>query len=174
LDQLRLGTDSTARARAATTAVVARQLIRTTAGELRKHAERIKDDSSTDDFHKVRIRAKRLRYALEAFSSLYGGAAREYLAALAKLQQLLGEYHDSTVRAERFAELVTNGRRVPAATSYLVGRLVERDQGNLRKCQRKFTKAYRRTKRRRWRDLQAAMREQEAQATRAPGSAGLP
>jgi hypothetical protein len=84
--------------------VVARQLIRATAQKLRKHADQIKDDSSADAFHKVRIRAKRLRYAIDAFSGLYGGAAHEYLAALAKLQQVLGEYHDSTVRAERFAE----------------------------------------------------------------------
>jgi CHAD domain-containing protein len=171
LDQLRLGTDSTARARAATTAVVARRLIRTTADKMRKHADRIKDDSSPDEFHEVRIRAKRLRYAIDAFGSLYGSAAREYLAALAKLQQLLGEYRDSTVRAERFADLVTRGRRVPAATSFLVGRLVERDEGKLRKCQRKFSKAYRRTKRRRWRELLASMREQE-QSTRKPDCPG--
>ena len=171
LDQLRLGTDSTARARAASTAVVARQLIRQSADKLRKHADRIKEDSSPDDFHEVRILAKRLRYTIDAFSSLYGSAAREYLAALAKLQQLLGEHHDTTVRAQRFAELVTTGRRVPAATTFLVGRLVERDQVQFRKCQRKFSKAYRRITRRRWRELQAAMRAQE-QATKAPDSAG--
>ena len=129
LDQLRLGTDSGARARAANTASVARELIRSAAGKLRKRADRLNDDSSADDFHKVRIRAKRLRYALDAFGSLYGDAAREFLDALAKLQHVLGEYHDSTVRAGLFAELVTSGRRVPAATSFLVGRLVERDQG---------------------------------------------
>jgi len=171
LDQLRLGTDSTARARAASTAVVARQLIRESAGKLRKHADQIKDDSSPEDFHEVRILAKRLRYTLDAFGSLYGDAAREYLAALAKLQQLLGEHHDSTVRSKRFAELVTTGRRVPAATTFVVGRLVERDQDTLRKCQRKFSKAYRRTTRRRWRDLQAAMRAQE-RATKTPDCAG--
>jgi len=161
LDQLRLGTDSTARARAATTAVVARRLIRESADKLRKHADRIKDDSSADDFHEVRILAKRLRYTIDAFSSLYGSAAREYVVALARLQQLLGEHHDSTVRAKRFAELVTTGRRVPAATTFLVGRLVERDQGQIRKCQRKFSKAYRRTTRRRWRELLASLRAQE-------------
>ena len=172
LDQLRLGTASTARARASTTAVVARQLICATAEKMRKQADRIKDDSSADDFHEVRIRAKRLRYAIDAFGSLYGGAAREYLAALARLQHLLGKYHDATVRAGRFMELVTNGRRVPAATSFVVGRLVERDRGILRKCQRKFSKAYRRTTRRRWRELLAAMREQEKAAGK-PDSTGV-
>ncbi len=120
----------------------------------------------------MRIRAKRLRYALDAFGSLYGDAAREYLDALAKLQHVLGEYHDSTVRAGLFADLVTRGRRVPAATSFLVGRLVERDQGDFKKCRRKFAKAYRRIKRRRWRELLAAMREQARAAGKTPGGAG--
>ena len=173
LDQLRLGTDSAARARAATTGSVARELIRSSAGKLRKRADRLNDNSSAKDFHGVRIRAKRLRYTLDAFGSLYGDAAREYLDALAKLQHVLGEYHDSTVRAGLFAEIVTSGRRVPAATSFLVGRLVERDQGKFRECQRKFSKAYRRIKRRRWRELLAAMREQERAAVKIPGGAGI-
>ena len=168
LDQLRLGTDSGARARAANTATVARELIRSAAGKLRKRADRLNDDSSADEFHKVRIRAKRLRYTLDAFGSLYGNAASEYVDALAKLQRVLGEYHDSSVRAGMFADVVTRGRHVPAATSFLVGRLVERDQREFEKCRRKFAKAYRRIKRRRWREL-LAMRD-EARATNSPGA----
>ena len=72
------------------------------------------------------------------------------------------------MRAKLFADLVTSGRRVPAATSFLVGRLVERDQSDLKKCRRKFSKAYRRITRRRWRELLAAMRAQAQAATRAP------
>ncbi|HEU4778360.1 MAG TPA: CHAD domain-containing protein [Steroidobacteraceae bacterium] len=172
-DQLRLGTASSARSREVITANVARELIRHAAGKLHKHADRLNDDSTADDFHRVRIRAKRLRYTLDAFGSLYGGAAREYLDALAKLQHVLGEYHDSTVRAGLFTELVTSGRLVPAATSFLVGRLVERDQSDCRKCQRKFSKAYRRIKRRRWRELLSAMREQARAADQMAGGAGV-
>jgi CHAD domain-containing protein len=172
LDQLRLGTASGARAREAITANIARELIRSTAAKLRKSADRLGDGSSPEDFHKVRIRAKRLRYTLDAFGSLYGGAAQEYLAALAKLQHVLGEYHDSAVREELFEELVTSGRRVPAATSFFVGRLVERDQSSFKECQRKFSKAYRRIRRRRWRELLAAMREQARAADVTPGGAG--
>ena len=172
LEQLRLGTGSGARAREATTANVAQGLIRTTAGTLRKHADRLNEHSSPDEFHRVRIRTKRLRYALDAFGSLYGDAAREYLDALAKLQHVLGEYHDSTVRAGSFAELVTRGRRVPAATSFLVGRLVERDQRDFNKCRRKFVKAYRRIRRRRWRALQTSMREMARAPAATVGGAG--
>lgn len=158
-DQLRLGTGTGARARAATTACVAQELIRSMAGKVRKCADRLNDGSSDDEFHKVRIRAKRLRYTLDAFGSLFGKAAIDYLDALAKLQRVLGAYQDSVVRAEMFADLVTRGRRVPAITSFLVGRLVERDQREFEKCRRKFAKAYRRIKRRRWRELLAVMRQ---------------
>jgi CHAD domain-containing protein len=159
-EQLELATGSSARARKETTAVVAQSLIRSAARKLRKHADRLDEQSSADDYHKVRIRAKRLRYALDAFGELYGDAAREYLDALAKLQNLLGEFHESAVRSERFTELVTSGRRVPASTSFVVGRWVERDQRAFDHCRRKFPKLYRRTQRRRWRNLLEAMRQQ--------------
>ena len=160
LEQLQLGTASSARARQAMTAEVARDLIRSLARKLHKRADALDDTSSAEAFHEVRIRAKRLRYAVDAFGSLYGDAAREYIEALAKLQQVLGDFQDSSVRTDMFADLVTQGRRVPAATAFLVGRLVERDQRHLDKCRRKFAKAYRRTRRRRWRALLEAMREQ--------------
>jgi CHAD domain-containing protein len=168
VNQLRLGTASGARARQVTTAVVARDLIRSLARKLRKRADRLEQDPSADNYHETRIRAKRLRYALDAFGSLYGDAASEYSRVLARLQDVLGEYHDSTVRSEKFTELVTTGRRVPASTSFMVGRLVERDQRAFDQCRRKFPKAYRRTRRSRWRGLLEAMREQAEAAERAP------
>jgi triphosphatase len=174
LAQLRLGTASSARARQAITANVARDLIRTTARKLRKRADALDDTSSAEAFHEVRIRAKRLRYALDAFGSLYGDAARDYIEALAKMQHVLGEFHDSAVRTEMFAELVTRGRRVPAATSFLVGRLVERDQRDFEKSRRRFAKAYRRIRRRRWKELSEAMRAQVRATSAAPANEPSP
>ena len=94
-------------------------------------------NASADDFHEVRIRAKRLRYTLDAFASLYGDAAQEYIGALARLQTVLGEYHDSNVREQRFAELVSRGPRLPSSTSFMVGRLVERDASAAEQCRKR-------------------------------------
>jgi CHAD domain-containing protein len=44
--------------------------------------------------HKLRIRAKRLRYALELFAACHGEALRELAHELARLQTALGELHD--------------------------------------------------------------------------------
>jgi CHAD domain-containing protein len=155
------------------TATVARDLIRSLAWKLRKRADALDQTSNADAFHQVRIRAKRLRYALDAFAGLYGDAARDYLDALARLQDVLGEFHDSAVRTEIFSALVTHGRRVPAATSFLVGRLVERDQRKFEKSRRRFAKAYARIRRRRWRALSQAMREQADATTAAPVAAEM-
>ena len=115
------------RAQRKLTAIVARELIRDQARDLRKRAAASMRTRLPDAFHEVRIRAKRLRYTLDAFASLYGDAAQDYIGALAKLQTVLGEYHDSNVREQRFTELVARGPRLPPSTSFLVGRLVERD-----------------------------------------------
>ncbi len=132
---------------------IARTLVRAAAQTLRKRARRIDKDSAPDDYHEVRIRAKRLRYTLDAFAELYGEAAQSYAKALGKLQTVLGEYNDATVREKRFTELVTGGPRLPASTSFLAGRLVERDVQAFKRCRKKFGRAYRRVRGRRWNEL---------------------
>ena len=117
LEQLRLGTASGARAREANTAAVARDLIRSAAAQVAQARRPPQRRLERRRLPRVRIRAKRLRYALDAFGSLYGDAAREYLDALAKLQHVLGEYHDSTVRARivrgpRHARTARAGRHI--------------------------------------------------------------
>jgi CHAD domain-containing protein len=163
-EHLSAATPGSARAQRSVTAVIARDLIRDQARKLRKRARRLDDDAADDDFHEVRIRAKRLRYTLDAFASLYGEPAKVYIGALARLQGVLGEYHDSKVREQRFAELVTRGPRLPSSTSFMVGRLVERDTRAAERCRKAFAKVYRRVCRRRWRDLAEIMKRQQESA----------
>lgn len=59
----------------------------------RRHAE-----LSTEDLHRVRIRAKTMRYAAEFFRALYPKkAVRRQLAALSGLQDVLGVLNDASV-----------------------------------------------------------------------------
>lgn len=167
---LREATPGNSRAQGAVTAVVAREVIREQARRLRKRADRIEDSSSPEDFHEVRIRTKRLRYTLDAFASLYGSAAQEFEHALARLQTVLGEYHDSAVREKRFTELVADGPRLPSSTSFMVGRLVERDARAFDRCRQKFAKAYRRTRQRRWRELTNVMKDLQDSVSTMSGS----
>lgn len=164
---LAAATPGTARAQRASTAEVARRLVRDAERALRKRARRIDGHSPPDDYHEVRIRAKRLRYTVDAFASLYGDSAQSYAQALGKLQTVLGDYHDAMVREQRFTELVTGGPRLPSSTSFLVGRLVERDVQAFERCRKKFDKAWRRVRRRRWDELNDAMKQVAQSATAA-------
>jgi triphosphatase len=64
--------------------------------------------------HRVRIRAKRLRYALDLFApALPAKRTRRYIAALAKLQDELGALNDAVVAAERVPALARAARIDP-------------------------------------------------------------
>jgi triphosphatase len=157
LDNLRAGTTGGPRALSAATGELARELVRAQARKLRKRADKLRDDSTPDDYHEVRIRAKRLRYTLDAFADLYGSAAENYTRVLARLQNILGAFNDAAVRTSQFTELVSKARRLPPSTSFMIGRMVERDVRGFDQCRRQFPRAYRRLRRRRWRELLAAM-----------------
>jgi CHAD domain-containing protein len=148
--------------KADSTAFVAHELIRGQARKLRKRGARIDDESTPDDYHEVRIRAKRLRYTLDAFANLYGDAAAEYMTALTKLQDVLGNYHDVSVRAQRFRKLAADPG-TSRATSFALGRLVESDVPALLACRDEFPRAWRRVRRKRWRALEAAMTASDAE-----------
>jgi CHAD domain-containing protein len=61
---------------------------------------------SPEERHAVRIAAKKLRYAAEFFASLFGRReAQPYLAALSKLQDLLGQLNDAATTAALLAVL---------------------------------------------------------------------
>jgi triphosphatase len=153
--------------RSETTAVVARDLVSLQVRKLRKRADALIATSTSEDYHRVRISAKRARYVLDAFESLYGPAARDFADALGRLQTVLGKFHDAAVRGKRYTELAANAA-LPPETAFSIGRIVERDSTAFEKCRRKFPKAYRRVRGRRWRELRAAMRR-EAQAVEAAG-----
>lgn len=142
------------------TGAVAHELVREQARKLRKRARRIGKDSAAEEFHEVRIRAKRLRYTLDAFEPLYGEAGRAFMRALGKLQDILGEFHDASVREVQFAALANDAAPLPSSASFVMGRLAERDRRACQKCQRKFSKAYSRVRGRRWRALDDLMQSQ--------------
>lgn len=56
-----------------------------------------------EELHRLRIRVKKLRYAVEFLHSLYGKKARKFAAKLAQIQDRLGEMRDAAV-AKRLAE----------------------------------------------------------------------
>ncbi len=75
--------------------------------------------------HRLRIAAKKARYAAEFFQSLYGGKRlRTYIDALSRLQDTLGRLNDMAVADALLLEIQQSGSRAEAgAAGYARGRL---------------------------------------------------
>jgi triphosphatase len=91
---------------------------------LRRLQHRLREDAEGIDWrdavqrHKVRVKAKRLRYGCECFAAAYQKhKMRPYLKRLRKLQQILGEMNDITIQRALLQAFARSARlRRPAAT----------------------------------------------------------
>ncbi|HKH11792.1 MAG TPA: CHAD domain-containing protein [Rubrobacter sp.] len=94
----------------------------------RKAAKRLDESSPPEDFHDLRKKGKRLRYALEFVSEVYGGAVAALISPLKALQDDLGDHQDAVVAVETLRELGTikDGPRTPRGAAFTMGVLSER------------------------------------------------
>lgn len=96
--------------------------------ELRKRSRKLYNPFKVSRLHRIRISAKRLRYALELFASCWGERIKDYSKEVAKLQSSLGDMHDCDERIVSLGELLKEGsaddsRR--AAAIWMLSRLTE-------------------------------------------------
>ncbi|MEA2671522.1 MAG: hypothetical protein QOG45_1742, partial [Chloroflexota bacterium] len=82
---------------------------------LRRDARRLRGGASDAELHRLRIRAKRARYAAEAGTPVLGKRAAGFAKAVARLQDVLGTHHDAVVAAERLRVMAGDGRPAFAA-----------------------------------------------------------
>jgi CHAD domain-containing protein len=135
-------------------------LIRKRYRKLRKCARRLTPESSMSEFHEVRIRAKKLRYALELAARTYSKPADEMLTALHDFQSRLGTQHDADVTARYLTQLATEPpASFTAATLFMMGRMAERHAREAARIGGKVAKPWRRVHGKRWKVLRARMRE---------------
>lgn len=114
--------------------------------------------------HRLRVRTKRLRYALETLAGLGGKGMRRTLRRLERLQELLGAHQDAATAIawlRRYAETPGVATGTVLATGALIDRLGRR-AGRLRG---RFPRAWRRIDRRR---LRARLARELARAARRP------
>jgi CHAD domain-containing protein len=94
----------------------------------RRTLRRLRDisaSSSDRDLHRLRIEAKRARYAAELTERALGRPAKRLVARAAALQGLLGEHQDAVVAEERLQAI---GAGASPAAAFVAGRLVERQR----------------------------------------------
>lgn len=111
-----------------------------------KKAARLTLQAPDEDWHRVRILAKRARYAAEAAAAALGGRARRTGRAAASLQELLGEHQDAAVAAERVLALV-DGSSPDLPLALTCGRLAERERSAVRAARTAFPAQWRQVRR---------------------------
>ena len=67
---------------------------------LRRQVRRAGDKPSMGELHRIRIKAKQLRYAAEVAAPVIGKPARRTAAAAMAVQDVLGDHHDAVVAEE--------------------------------------------------------------------------
>ena len=130
-------------------------LLRRARRRLRRTVRGLGAGAPAREYHRARIRAKRVRYATECVAGLYGEPARELIEALKDVQDVLGRSQDAAIAITRLQSIACADRDTPSATLFAMGRLAEREArvlatrdeafriawARVRKCWRRFDRA---------------------------------
>lgn len=142
------------------------ELVRARHRSVAKAAKRARRSGAADDFHALRIRGKRLRYALEFVSEIYGGQTSRYVRALVRLQDSLGLMQDARVAADRLHALaVDEGRALSDLTVFFMGGVAQRYRHEAAGLARKIPKKLDSLGGSRWQQLIGHMERRRLEAT---------
>ena len=102
-------------------------------------------EPSEEELHRIRVRAKRARYAAELAEPAVGKKASRFIANAKRLQDVIGEHQDAVVAGQRIQQAlgVSRGGRV----AFAAGRLVEREEERRGRARSKWRKAWRKLER---------------------------
>lgn len=137
-------------------------LIDTRHGAVVKAARRARRSGEAADFHRLRIRCKRLRYSLEFSAELYGGRTNRFTRQLTALQDQLGLLQDAEVAAARLADLAAAHVDLPASTVFMMGGVAEQHRREMTRLLRQLPKEVSRLDGREWQELTSAMEQGRA------------
>jgi CHAD domain-containing protein len=124
-----------------------RSLDELAARELRRlvrDVRRIRGEPRDDELHALRIRVKRVRYAIE-LAGRRAGRGNPIVRAAIRLQDILGEHQDAVVAEERLREQGT--RSESAEVAFVAGRLAERQRARREELRARLPSAWRELRR---------------------------
>jgi CHAD domain-containing protein len=104
---------------------------------LRSAVRQLPANPTDPELHRMRILAKRARYAAEAVAPVVGPGAAAFARAAAKLQTVLGEHQDSVT-----AQAWLRSARVTGRRSFVAGELIALEHVAAQKARAKWTKAW--------------------------------
>jgi CHAD domain-containing protein len=120
---------------------VARGIIKQRLKEVEKLSDGLYRPLKMKPLHRMRIAAKRLRYALELFEPCWGPGISSFAKKVAALQTSLGELHDSDIWIETFGEHLDGEKQSKdraAAALWLLSHFVKLHSKHLRNSLEKW------------------------------------
>jgi triphosphatase len=130
-----------------------------------KVARQARRSGRATDYHRLRIRGKRLRYAVEFATDVYGEPARKFSRRLAKLQDALGEMQDASVAIDRLLQLAADDQHsIPPLTVFVMGALAARHQAEAARLMENIPGRLSQLDAGEWQDLASLMSERKALA----------
>jgi CHAD domain-containing protein len=121
------------------------QLLESARSTFNEAAEQLKPWSPDDDWHEVRLLAKRVRYAADTSASVLGDEAKEIAAQAARFQELLGQHQDHCAAADALDLLAKEAAaQGDAELSFSLGRLIERHRAARKPLREEFLSLYHR------------------------------
>lgn len=121
------------------------QLLQAATVQFTREADKLKPWTPDDDWHEVRLLAKRVRYAADTTAAVLGDEAKATAAHAATYQELLGRHQDHCAAADAL-----QGMAVHAAAeddpelSFTLGRLTERHRAARKPLREQFLSLYHR------------------------------
>jgi CHAD domain-containing protein len=109
--------------------------------KMARAGRKLRPGGADQGWHRVRILAKRARYAGEAAQSTVGKRARRLAAAAESIQDLLGRHQDAVVAAETLLDIAEHHADEPRLV-LTCGRLVERERAEVRAVRADFPAAW--------------------------------
>lgn len=116
---------------------------------LRREVKRAGPAPRAEQLHKIRIFAKRTRYAAEAISPAFGAPARRFARRMEELQELLGRHHDAVVASAWLREV---GPDADPEVAFLAGEVAGLEAGEVTAVEHDWPEAWRTARRKRYRE----------------------
>ena len=140
----------------------AARVLRRRMAQVRRRGDRLDAHTPDAELHALRIRVKRLRYALEFLAPLYPKAAARLLPRLVALQDGLGRRQDAVIAARQFRMLAHVDQGLPPGTRLAMGELAALRRAELEPERASITAAYAAARGKPWRRMRRALAEHTA------------
>jgi CHAD domain-containing protein len=127
-----------------TLGAVAVRLVRPQLRAILRAGAGLDEASPPETLHRLRVRVKKLRYALEPLRAVGGKPARRMLRRLERVQERVGMYHDAVSVTAWLHGWATESRDAPAMGMMAVGALIHSFERRIRRLRTRSLKAWRR------------------------------